>query len=905
MTYRPTETPRSRLLLIRGAFAALALVAAVAMILQWVPSSAVAGSDSSLTVAWVGDASAAKSYQPVRDPASPHYPQMKNISVTVNQTKNLIDQAVRVKVSGFAATKSGVNYLGGQVANAANFVQAMQCWGDPAAKDFAQTCQWGGLFGSNSGLGNLVESDVTLRVASTNLFPPPQGTDPATDPRDVPFRSVDGAVYSGRQAVTGSGASAVTGYPLFSLFGPTNTNEVVGARINADGSGVFDFETLNADSAPQLGCGANGRLRCWLVVVPRDNVWGGNQPGRKGDCSALLDSQFAAPAYGSTGTPQAGSPVNPACDYWDNRIVVPLDFTPTGVTCPAGATERRTVGSDLLVSAMASWQPKLCADVKSNYNFSSSPDILSRSQLVQGKVGLAFTSGPLVASEFSEPDAATLTSTTISYSPVAATSAVFAFTADGRSGRITSLRLTPRLVAKLLTQSYVFTVPVEATNPQADIAQLPAQNRSYRYWNQDPDFRAANPNWQEFLSNPAVLLPGPYAGDVIAQLWKWVTSDAEARAWLNGAPDPYGMSINPYYRAAGDPLAVVPTFDAKGNPVTQGGAPVTKAVGLTNLDGSPLKLGDSSLNSFLKADATLVPFDVSGVRYPFGSIQAQPYSQDFLSATRAAFRANPGAKTSWDPTVIDDAGQTGAWVSSGPQIVGQRFTLAFTDAASAARYGLGTASLALDNKPTVFTDPTDVQVTAAMTSTALQPTSVSSVSRIDPSKVAEGQYPLTSLVYASVNLTASDAPARADFAKLIRQVTTSGQVPGTAVGQLPVGYVPLTQSLVSQAASAATAIESYVAPTASPTDAGGGGYAMDGGGNFGVPGSGSQGAGGSTVPGSDGTKGSITAKKSAYIGRTPRADTPWGMQVVLMTGLIGGVLGSLLTPLFFRRRRIG
>ena len=84
---------------------------------------------------------------------------------------------------------------------------------------------------------------------------------------------------------------------------------------------------------------------------------------------------------------QAGSPLNPGCDYWDNRIVVPLQFTPTGVTCPAGAQERAIIGSQLLINAMASWQPYLCNKIGSTFNFAANPDSVARLQLLDGRCG--------------------------------------------------------------------------------------------------------------------------------------------------------------------------------------------------------------------------------------------------------------------------------------------------------------------------------------------------------------------------------------------------------------------------------------------------------------------------------------------------------------------------------------
>jgi hypothetical protein len=887
---------RTRERVVRLLCLGLAVASAAALFLATPGNARASDADSPLTVSWAGDTGAASADQPKRDASDVHYASLKNISVTVDQTTGVGDQAVGVHVSGFAATRQATDYTGTPYTDAMNFMQAMECWGtDPNSATFNQTCEWGGRYGPNNGIGSTVYSDNLLRVPAVDMAPPATGTRPSPDPLDVPFLP-----YGTTTAVTGhqnAGATADSPplYPLFDLFGVSTTNEIQSVRMDSSGAGSFDFETQNSDDAPAMGCGIAGHTRCWLVLVPRDTIYGGHDSS----CSQILDNSFEPYTYGRADSIQAGSPVNPNCDYWNNRIVVPLDFTPTGSNCASSVTSRGIVGSEMMVGAMASWQPELCADLKTTYSFDSNPDTVARAQLVEGQsgAGMVFGSAPESASELNEDDQSILSQTQLSYAPVAVTSAVFGFLAEGTDGRITTLNLSPRLVAKLLTQSYEFTVPSNSADPQANFAHLPATNRKYVLWSQDPDFQALNPDWKQFTTNPAIILPGPQGADVIKQLWKWIDADPAAAAWLAGGDDGWGMTINPYYLPKGDPGARVPTFNADGTPaLDSSGAVITAAVGLSNLDGSPMKIGVVAQNSFIKADASLVPLNLNPpgqvpVRYPFGSNQFAPYAATFALAARSTFRADPGSQTVWDPNQIDPAGDKGAWISGGPQIPGQRFTISFTDAASAQRFDLSTASLTPDGSPTTPVAPTDAAVTQAL-STALAASTDPGVQQINPAKAAAGAYPLTTVVYATVNLTASDAAARTDFANFLNEVTTKGQTPGVQVGQLPPGYVPLTPTLAGQAAAAATAIQAFVP---------GQGTSPDGSNTLAT--TGSSGADGTGAAAGAAGSGAITTTDATSGTKTPASPAPGGQSGLLIT-LITGVAGSLFAPALFRRRRI-
>ena len=857
--------------------------------------------DSSITVSWSADASSASGYQPARDPKGFEYNEFKNIKVKVAQTANLIDQAVQIDMSGFlGGTTQLSDYAGQTWTSAQNFMQAMQCWGpDPSAANFKDTCEWGGRYvqTSSNGLGNSVYRDNVFRVAERDV---PAN---AVNPIDVPFTSVDGTSVSGRETID---SSKNTIYPVLNVFGPSSTNEVQSALVNNDGTGSFDFEAQSANTAPQLGCGSPTHLSCWLVLVPRGTISGGTGPA----CTNLLDNNFQQYTLGEQNVIQAGSPLNPGCEYWNNRMVVPLQFNPVTLPCTNG-NEVSLIGSQLVIGAMASWQPALCTAAAAPFSFVSNPDSVARIQLLEtsssdtssGAPRLAFTSYPLARTDFADyPNDQTLyDATQFSYAPVAIGATAVSFLADGRNGQITSLVLSPRLLAKLLTQSYGFEVPSSPSDADiksgdtfihVDKAQLGVANQSYNFFSDDPDFRFLNPNWGQFVSNPALVLPGPSGADSIKQIWKWIQSDADARDFLNGKADPWGMTVNPYYLPSGAAGAKVPTFDQTTGALN----PTPLVVGNSNLDGSPMSLATTSIDYFPKLDASTVPHVLSGPTAPksrFDSVQFAPYVDDFVKSAKTTFRADPGAKVSWNPTAINSSGIVGDWVSAGPQLVGQRFTIGITDVAAAIRYNLPVASLRAANG-TASTLPTSATMAAAISS-GLSTTSSAAVSQVDPAKVSASGYPLTTVVYAAVNLTSSSAATLVTLSKMIKYVTSDGQTIGTLPGQLPLGYLPLTSDMVNQANAAATSTASYRPSAATSTS--GASQASD------PYSAGLTGNETATATGPVATTGPSTKPIDATTpGTTPKVDAPPIIQAGLALSLGFGLVGALVSPVLFRGR---
>ncbi|MDR1118739.1 MAG: hypothetical protein LBL01_05530, partial [Bifidobacteriaceae bacterium] len=347
-------------------------------------------------------------------------------------------------------------------------------------------------------------------------------------------------------------------------------------------------------------------------------------------------------------------------------------------------------------------------------------------------------------------------------------------------------------------------------------------------------------------------------------------------------------------------------------------------VGLAHEDGSPLRLSDEPSAVFRKADETMAPAQLpyAGTgQYRYDLLQSRPYASDMQAAARMVFRADIGSKTTWDNSAWNGA-SNGAYTSSGMFLQSNAFLAGYTDAASAAGFALATASLQAPGQPGQFVSPDAAGMAAAVGAQA--PTGVEGVGETDPGALPTDAYPLTQVLYAEVNLGASDAAARKQYADLIEFAVTDGQSPGRAVGQLPDGYLPLSAELRGQALDAVQAIRDYVppgedpepspspSPTPTPSSTPGASrsaeagwspaaFASSGAGTAG-PGQGGDGTGG---PGGEGTEQPQTGyTQTEAITAAATAAGPRVARTALGGTLAAGVAGMVAGPLLLRRRRL-
>lgn len=652
-----------------------------------------------------------------------------DLKLTLSQSRDLINQTVVLRWSGGRPTTPAGSFGGG-------FLQVMQCWAEPGQLPTREQCQFGGNPGDARAAGSFL-STRQVSYGTTLTDPLETYVKPSENVQAyVPFRSVTGAVV---------GAGSLTN----EFFDASTTNEVAFARTRSDGSGQEVLEVQTLREAPGLGCGAIGSDRgCFLVVVPRGNVEV-DGTARTGDLSAT--------------TRLTSSPLSQS--NWDQRIVLPLAFLPVGQVCPLGAAERRTVGQELMSEAITRWQPVLCADGGSVYGYSTVPDAIGRNQLLGATPGLVFLSRPLGLEDVPEAGP-------VAYAPVALSGLSVAFNLDSQARvtappavalqdgvRLTELKLTPRLVAKLLSQSYRLASPA-GRNP----ATAGAPDNLTR----DPDFLALNPTFAElrYTSGLADIVVPTGQSESTRQIWAWLVSDPEAKAFLDGGDDGFGMTINPAYRGLTLPREDYPKTDP-----------------------------------FCTVLETGQP--------PLCTLDQSPYAADLFDASRSISRGDSLSRTNYDPIAIPPG-----YKKDSAQPSGRRQLLALVDTATAARFGLPTAQLR--NAAGQFVAPAAGSLLAGLA--AARPGASAQVLEPVPSSTDPAAYPLTSLTYAATVPAALEPAAATDFAALLRYAAGPGQVPGESPGQLPQGYVPLPDGSRAQTLAVANVLDAAARPAvAQPT----------------------------------------------------------------------------------------
>ena len=739
------------------------------------------------------------------------------LDITVAKTKNLINEVVEVTWKGGRPTEPAVGYQ-------RNFLQLMQCWGDDAAGPTPEQCQWGavGTVDGNTAIGYAVR---TRQVRSPSLPQDPAETHPADGPSGtgfVPFKAVDGRTVKGI-------------YDDFSaLFDAQGSNELPVARTRADGTGQEFFEMQTGVEAPGLGCGrlvsAEGEAKrgrsCWLAIVPRSDV--------------EVDGTLRHDDVGTGDEAHRLETSALSASNWANRVLFPLEFQPVGGSCPLGSGQTTILGQENATEAMSRWQQTLCDRTATVFDFNQVPDDAARGNLAGAKPSMGIISKPLE----SEPAKGAAV-----YAPISVSGLGFAYILEAQAGvvdppeaqarsgqRITDLKLTPRLVAKLLTMSYTDGV---TTVPEA-------LSHNPRRIEDDPEFQALNPTMQGInkRGNSVVTVISPLnPADATSQVWQWIAGDAEAKAFVDGAPDPSGMIVNPEFKKA-----------------------------------------ELVRNDFPKLDQNCrPPFGTSG---PWCVPDAFPYSGDMHEAVRAANKGDSLSRNSWNGFAIPPLYRKG-----GLEPKGARAIMVVSDSATAARFNLPMASLRNANGK--FVTPTPHNLIAAVD--AFDESSTPGVLTPNPNVAVDDAYPLTVVSYATVVPAALDDKARASYAGLIEYATGDGQKPGVEPGSLPDGYAPMPERLTKVGKDAAAAIRAYApatptpAPTSEPTPAPT--QQASSGSNDTSGSTGSSNSSGST--GSTGSSsGSSGSSGSGSTGGTSTGSTSTGSGATASSGTAGAAAGS-------------
>jgi hypothetical protein len=690
--------------------------------------------DGSMTINWLDT---------VRDNAAPNYSLFENLEVSVSQVQDLSYQAVKVTWTG------GVETSPQQLAS--NYLQIMQCWDDGSGSADPTKCQFGAakgpnvaLLGSNAmsrSLGYQGEDPLQDYTGKFSIRPP-LGESVFT--YAVPFETAPSTLFPNGQSTQ----------EVERFFDSTSTNEIPGARTTANGTGEATFEIQTAVEAPHLGCGAaqsDGEIRdCWLVVVPRGEYTVSGEYFQEGVNGRLM-----------------GSPLSQS--NWDNRIEFPLNFRSIESNCPIGADEQRTTGNQMVTPAFSAWQSALCAK-KTVFGFSMIGDTESRRNIVSdtdGAARLAFIDNPLSSTEAA--------GSTIVYAPAVKSALTIAFNINyfikggyplgNKDGQqVTDMVLNPRLVAKLLTQSY-----------KADVAG--GDSLSYLTNNaldlrHDPEFLELNPEFDQFVddASPSGLMVPIGNEDVFAQLWKWIKADADANAFLEGIPDDEGMVVNRNY----------------------------ETLNITS---------DETINSFPKADTATFRASESIPAPGFGTFELRPYVHDLHDGGVRAFRGDSGSKTYWDISRTP-----AAFVSTGAQLLGRRFMLTVTDLATAQRLGLSTAKLINPNG-----EP--VQANAESINSAISEFVGSNVDGVKVSTATlakDESYPLATLTYAAIDVCRASISELKSYKSLLSYIAGKGQTVGSGDGEIPVGYVPLDEAQIAQTKKVISQISAEISSPVCP-----------------------------------------------------------------------------------------
>ncbi|MFF7978095.1 hypothetical protein ACFZDK_03050 [Streptomyces sp. NPDC007901] len=695
-----------------------------------------------------------------------------NLKVTVHQTKDLTGQGVRVTWTGGVPSGNAET----------NFLSIMQCWGDADSGPDRTQCEFGLAAGGQNGDGRAVYRGDT------------SGHDPLEADASTPVDK-NGTHYVPFRPVEGQG-DPTTGPTDTTYFTEGDTNADPFMPNDGDGGGDISFELKSAVEQPALGCGARttsaGAIQpCWLVVVPR----GTHDPN----------------GQTHTGGAQVTSSISQS--NWDQRLVFRLGFAPVTDNCDADKPERGIMGSELATDAITSWQTALCRTGTYRFNFTQSGEQQARDAVKSGDAlaGLAMTVDPV------EPVAG---AAQVVHAPVAVTGLTIGFVwmYDATDGTrpLTKLKLNQRLLAKVLTQSYPFSV----VKPANQVPEYLSGNPDSLV--KDPEFLRLNPDLagQAAGNAPlglAVTLANTDSANVV---WKYILANTDAREFIEGKADPWGMKVNPSYE-----------------------------------DG----VVSDSLDFFPKADIAPRTPDCGGgstVTTTYTGLDVVPYVNDMHDGALKVRRGDIG--TAYDCVVVDNIAKL---TPLGRPIPTRQRQFGVVDNASAVRYQLGAAALA--NADGDYVTPTDESLLKAVAE--MPDSDVAGVKAPAPGKMKDGAYPLTAVVYAAASLDQAK-DARQDYAKVMRYAAGAGQTQGTAKGELPYGYAPLPAAMRTQAKQAADRLEKGTADAGSTTGG------TSGGGDD-LSGTGSGGAAGG-VAGGTGTGGDSAGTSGAAAGGTGASDTP-------------------------------
>jgi hypothetical protein len=525
----------------------------------------------------------------------------------------------------------------------------------------------------------------------------------------------------------------------FGPFGPMNTAYATTAR---NGTGQLDIQILTTAENQFLGCRVHHR--CSLVIVPAQ---GGDTLASPPNCH-----DHSIDTAGTDLGQFAFSSQTGACS-WRQRIIVPLRFVPAPTNCPIKNANFSAIGSPMLLRAMDQWRAGLCAGTNPlALTFNSAitePEAIA--DLPSGLGDIALTTRPSPSK--------LVTNKTYVYAPVAISSVAIAYWVDRPSNGqpVRNLALDPRLVAKLLTQSYNFDnsgcghgkpPPIIGCDGAVD-------NNPFSLF-ADPEFKRLNPRVQSPIgAGSSFQVPTVESGhsDMTWEVTRWIANNPAGQGFMQGQFDQWGMHVNTNYLGLKYPV-----------------------------------------DSFTGQDS-----------YP---LIAHKFSPVFPLSLVASYQAQ-----NWEPGTAWQKDQFGNFPRDPIEVPGERALFAVLDDGDAAAFRFPVARIR--NHSGHYVAPSARSMQAALPS--MIGTGDNHISQhVGYKKQTKGAYPLTMVIYAMVP-TSHVKPAKADaIARFLDYVAGPGQTPGVRPGDLPPGYLPLPAKLRDETLKAATLVRNQKGDSLNP-----------------------------------------------------------------------------------------
>ena len=577
----------------------------------------------------------------------------------------------------------------------------------------------------------------------------------------TPFVTRTGAVFDACSSTTMPPEAAVD-----SAFPPAE----IAAFTDENGNGAVNYELRSDVENESLGC--NNKTACSIVVIPIAGLSCQQpaSPPTSDDKACRKTGRFAPGASNAAGE-GIDLAVGPAlwwsASNWRNRITVPVTFGLPPDTCDVLDSRAPTgfYGSELLAQAGLQWSPAYCLNQKRfKFQLNQTSDIAGFNLMKNGQGPAA-----VVSSEQGSPG-----TDPVGYAPTAVTGFAIGYEIDrpDNAGEFEQLKLNPRLIAKLLSQSYLGS-DLGRDHP-GGIGDNPLAMMN------DPEFEKLNKDLSKITQEAgAALLSLSNDSDVIEQLTEYLAQDKDASAFLAGKPDPWGMKVNPAYKNISLPRPEWPLLDTY----------------IPKTENDCRKQNPSVYFSQLAAPVTTL----------------RKISEALLDAW-----PNVQTKCDYDPnTKLFKLGRVDR------QSYGARFVLGVVSLGDAARYGIKTA--ALQTRKNTYVAPTDASLARAVTLTEQRTKRMPF--ELDQADVArDGRaYPGTMVVYTAARLRNLEQETADKVAQFVRIATTEGQRRGGGNGELPAGYLPIlrtgtTAKLFRSAQDVADAIQAQTPLPADPEE---------------------------------------------------------------------------------------